>query len=56
MPEIKWDEISDLTHRLNAIYSEFANVILKMRTINSSIKELQETFDGLIEKAESNER
>jgi hypothetical protein len=54
MPQLSWDEISDISHRLQAIYSSFANTVLQLRTTNAAIKELQEVIDKIVDKEDSN--
>ena len=52
MPKLDWEEISEIRHRLQAIYSSFATCVLHLRSVNASIKELQAELDKIIEREE----
>jgi len=52
MPQITWEQVEDLKHRQQRIYCEFANCILKLRSVNTALKELEEVIDNFIEEAE----
>ena len=48
-PNIPWESLSNLRHLHQRNYSAFADLILRMKILNDSLKEEREIIDNIIE-------